>query len=195
MAKKSPHRVPQAQKIKNTKENTEALLEAIIKGVREKKGKMIRKFDLTGLNYASTDYFIICHGDSTRQAVAIADSIEYEVTKATGEKPWHVEGLQNAQWVLMDYVNVVVHVFFKEARDFYDIENLWADAAITEIDEEEIVIKATIKKTDKTSVKKAAPKKATEKAPAKTKTVVKAKAPAKATVVKTKKAVAKPKKK
>ena len=173
MAKKTPHRVPQVLKKKN-KENTEALLEAIINGVREKKGKMIRKFDLTGLNYASTDYFIICHGDSTRQAVAIADSIEYEVTKATGEKPWHVEGLQNAQWVLMDYVNVVVHVFFKEARDFYDIENLWADAAITEIDEEEIVIKATIKKTVKTSVKKAAPKKATEKAPVKTKTVVKA---------------------
>ena len=195
MAKKSPHRVPPAQKIKNTKENTDALLEAIIKGVREKKGKMIRKFDLTGLNYASTDYFIICHGDSTRQAVAIADSIEFEVTKATGEKPWHVEGLQNAQWVLMDYVNVVVHVFFKEARDFYDIENLWADAAITEIDEEEIVIKATIKKTDKTSVKKTAPKKATEKAPVKTKTVVKAKASSKATVVKTKKAVAKSKKK
>ena len=195
MAKKSPHRVPPAQKIKNTKENTDALLEAIIKGVREKKGKMIRKFDLTGLNYASTDYFIICHGDSTRQAVAIADSIEFEVTKATGEKPWHVEGLQNAQWVLMDYVNVVVHVFFKEARDFYDIENLWADAAITEIDEEEIVIKATIKKTDKTSVKKAAPKKATEKAPVKTKTLVKAKASSKATVVKTKKAVAKSKKK
>lgn len=195
MAKKSPHRVQQAQKIKNTKENTEALLEAIIKGVREKKGKMIRKFDLTGLNYASTDYFIICHGDSTRQAVAIADSIEYEVTKATGEKPWHVEGLQNAQWVLMDYVNVVVHVFFKEARDFYDIENLWADAAITEIDEEEIIIKATIKKTDKTSTKKAAPQKATEKAPVKTKTTVKAKASAKSTVVKTKKAVAKPKKK
>jgi ribosome-associated protein len=195
MAKKSPHRVPPAQKIKNTKENTDALLEAIIKGVREKKGKMIRKFDLSGLNYASTDYFIICHGDSTRQAVAIADSIEFEVTKATGEKPWHVEGLQNAQWVLMDYVNVVVHVFFKEARDFYDIENLWADAAITEIDEEEIVIKATIKKTDKTSVKKAAPKKATEKAPVKTKTVVKAKASSKATVVKTKKAVAKSKKK
>ncbi len=194
MAKKTPHRVPQVLKKKN-KENTEALLEAIINGVREKKGKMIRKFDLTGLNYASTDYFIICHGDSTRQAVAIADSIEYEVTKATGEKPWHVEGLQNAQWVLMDYVNVVVHVFFKEAREFYDIENLWADAAITEIDEEEIIVKATIKKTVKTSLKKAAPKKATEKAPVKTKTVVKAKAPSKATVVKTKKAVAKSKKK
>ena len=195
MAKKTPHRVPQVLKKKN-KENTEALLEAIINGVREKKGKMIRKFDLTGLNYASTDYFIICHGDSTRQAVAIADSIEYEVTKATGEKPWHVEGLQNAQWVLMDYVNVVVHVFFKEARDFYDIENLWADAAITEIDEEEIIVKATIKKTVKASVKKAAPKKAVAKAPVKAKTPV-AKTPVKAQtpVAKAKKLVAKPKKK
>jgi len=194
MAKKASHRVPQVQ-IKKTKENTEALLEAIIAGIREKKGKMIRKFDLTGLTYASTDYFIICHGDSSRQAVALADSIEHEVSQATGEKPWHVEGLQNAQWVLMDYVNVVVHVFFKEARDFYDIENLWGDAVITEIEEEEIIQKPTIKKTVKASVKKATPKKATEKAPAKTKTVVKAKAPAKATVVKTKKAVAKPKKK
>jgi ribosome-associated protein len=150
-----------AKKSKNSKnqENTEALLDAIIKGIREKKGKMIRKFDLTGLNYASTDYFIICHGDSQRQSVAIADSVEDEVKKSTGEKPWHVEGTQNAQWILMDYVNVVVHVFFKEAREFYDIENLWADAAITEIDDEEIIIKPAIKKTVKSSVKKAAPKK------------------------------------
>jgi len=176
-----------AKKSKNNKnqENTEALLEAIISGIREKKGKMIRKFDLTGLTYASTDYFIICHGDSSRQSVAIADSIEYEVKKATGEKPWHVEGTQNAQWILMDYVNVVVHVFFKEARDFYDIESLWADAAITEIDEEEIIQKATIKKTVKPSVKKATPKKAPAKAPVKVKKAV----------ATTKKPVAKPKKK
>lgn len=172
-----------AKKSKNNKnqENTEALLDAIIAGVREKKGKMIRQFDLTGLGNASTDYFIICHGDSQRQSVAIADSIEDEVRKRTGEKPWHVEGTQNAQWILMDYVNVVVHVFYKEAREFYDIENLWADAVITEMAEEEIVVKPTIKKTAKPSVKK----ETTKKAPVK----------AKAAPAKTKKVAAKPKKK
>jgi ribosome-associated protein len=180
-----------AKKSKNNKDqaNTEALLDAIIAGVREKKGKMIRKFDLTGLKHASTDYFIICHGDSQRQSVAIADSVEDEVRKMIGEKPWHVEGTQNAQWILMDYVNVVVHVFFKEAREFYDIESLWADAAISEIDEEEIILKPAIKKKVKTSVKKAEP--VSKKTSAIKKAVVK---PVKA-IAKSKKVAAKPKKK
>lgn len=160
-------------KIKLDKNDAKALLEAIIAGIREKKGKMIRQIDLTSLGNASTDYFIICHGDSQRQTVAIADSIEDEVRKAIGEKPWHVEGTQNAHWVLMDYVNVVVHVFYKEARDFYDIESLWSDAVITEIAEEEIktpvvkakkTVKSAIKKPVKPSVKKTVAKKSPVKA-------------------------------
>lgn len=158
-------------KINKKQDEVKALLEAIIKGVREKKGKDIRQLDLTKLGNASTDYFIICHGDSQRQTAALADSVEDEVRKLTGEKPWHVEGTQNAQWILIDYVNVVVHIFFQEAREFYNIESLWADAEATEINEEEIVVKAKIKKTTKTSTKK---KPATKAAPKK-KTTTKAK--------------------
>lgn len=144
-------------KVTKKQDETKDLLEAIIKGIREKKGKEIRQLNLTKLQNASTDYFVVCHGDSQRQAVAIADSVEDEVRKMTGEKPWHTEGTQNAQWILIDYVNVVVHVFFSEAREFYDIENLWADAEITEISEiEEIIKKSTIKKTAKSSTKKKA---------------------------------------
>ncbi len=145
-------------KVNKNQDETTALLEAIVAGIREKKGKEIRQLNLTKLQNASTDYFIVCHGDSQRQAVAIADSVEDEVRKLTGEKPWHVEGVQNAQWVLIDYVNVVVHVFFSEAREFYDIESLWADGEITEINEiEEILPKPAIKKTAKSSTKKTAP--------------------------------------
>jgi ribosome-associated protein len=159
-------------KSRNKAEDSKALIDAIIEGIREKKGKMIRLFDLTNLTHASADYFIICHGDSQRQSVAIADSVEDFVRKQTGEKPWHTEGQQNAHWILMDYVNVVVHVFYKEARDFYDIENLWADAVISDISESEAVpVKEKSKKTDKPAIKSktksSAPKKASAKSPLK----------------------------
>lgn len=110
------------------KEEAEALIETIIEGIREKKGKDIVCLDLRELNHRVSDYFVICHADNTRQVVAIADSVEDFTTRNLNEKPWHVEGLQNANWVLMDYINVVVHVFHTEARDFYGIEKLWADA-------------------------------------------------------------------
>lgn len=165
-------------KVKINESDVNSLLTSIISGIREKKGKVIRQLNLTKLKNASSDYFIVCHGDSQRQAVAIADSVIDQVRIQTGEKPWHVEGMQNAQWVLIDYVNVVVHVFFSEARDFYDIENLWADAEITEIDEnEEILPKNTIKKVAKSSTKKkvetAKPKTVKKKVVAKPKTVKK----------------------
>lgn len=174
MALKSKTLTSKQKDAKNQKAQAQALLDAVIEGIREKKGRMIRQFDLSGLKHASTDYFIICHGDSQRQTVAIADSIEEFVRKKTGEKPWHTEGEQNAHWVLMDYVNVVVHIFYKEAREFYDIENLWADAVITEIPEDVIApakkesskkpklvainksSKSSIKKTASPSVKKPA---------------------------------------
>ncbi len=104
------------------------LAKAIIKGIQEKKGHEIVCLNLTKINSTVCDYFIICHGDSHPQVDAIADSIEEQTCKFVNEKPWHREGIQNTEWVLLDYVNIVVHVFLKEKRDFYNIEGLWADS-------------------------------------------------------------------
>lgn len=117
------------------KDPAKPLAEIIVKGIQEKKGHDIVCLNLTKINSTICDYFIICHGDSHRQVEAIADSIEEQVWKASGEKPWHKEGKQNSEWILMDYVNVVAHVFLKDVRDFYNLEGLWADAAILRISE------------------------------------------------------------
>jgi ribosome-associated protein len=116
-----------ARKIKN-KDESAVLAEIAVKGMQEKKAKEIVCMDLRNVNNSVTDYFVICHGDSNTQVDAIADSVEAEIKKATGEKPWHREGFENAEWILLDYVNVVVHVFQKTQRDFYRLEALWADA-------------------------------------------------------------------
>lgn len=110
------------------KEESEILAEIAIKGMQEKKAKDIVCMDLRRVHNSVTDFFIICHGDSNTQVDAIAGSVEEEIRKATGEKPWHREGFENAEWILLDYVDVVVHVFQKEQRDFYKLEALWADA-------------------------------------------------------------------
>lgn len=120
-------------KHKTIKDDAAILAETIIKGIQEKKGKKIVVMNLQKIENSICDYFIICHGDSNTQVEAIADSIDHEVKMATGEDPWHSEGYENAEWILVDYVNVVVHVFQKEIRDFYKLENLWGDAEITEI--------------------------------------------------------------
>lgn len=109
------------------------LLEQIIEGMQEKKAQDIALLDLRKIHNRVCDYYVVCSADNIRQTLAIADSVEDFTTRFCEEKPWHVEGLQNAQWVLMDYVNVVVHIFYNEAREFYGIENLWADAEITKI--------------------------------------------------------------
>jgi ribosome-associated protein len=113
---------------KINKEESEIIAEIAIKGMQEKKAKNIVCMDLRKVHNSVTDFFIICHGDSNTQVDAIAGSVEEEVRKALGEKPWHREGFENAEWILLDYVDVVVHVFQKEQRDFYRIEALWADA-------------------------------------------------------------------
>lgn len=115
-------------KMKITKEESAMLAEIAIKGMQEKKAKEIVCLDLRNINNAVSDFFVICHGDSNTQVDAIADSVEFEIKKAIGENPWHREGFENAEWILLDYVNVVVHVFQKPQRDFYRIEDLWADA-------------------------------------------------------------------
>lgn len=124
-----------ARKKKNTRttDKTAYLLEQIIEGMKEKKANDIVLLDLRNLTNRVCDYFVICNADNIKQTVAIADSVEDFTTRFCEEKPWHVEGLKNAQWVLMDYVNIVVHVFDQESRGFYGIENLWADAEITKI--------------------------------------------------------------
>jgi ribosome-associated protein len=116
-----------AKKQKDTSASA-MLAELAIKGVQEKKGKDIVCLDLRNIPHAVSDFFIICHGDSNTQVEAIANSVDHEVKKETGENPWHTEGFENAEWVLIDYVNVVVHVFQKETREFYNLEKLWADA-------------------------------------------------------------------
>lgn len=108
------------------------LAEQAIKGILEKKGKNITCLNLKNIPNRVCDYFIICEADSTTQVNAIAQSVDETVKKATGENPFHTEGWENSLWILIDYVDVVVHVFEKETREFYKLESLWADAEIQE---------------------------------------------------------------
>ncbi len=112
---------------------TDVLLANIVKGIEEVKGNDIDILDLREIDTAVCDYFIICNGNSNTQVNAIVNSIQKLVSKELKDKPWHVEGTDNGEWVLMDYVNIVVHVFQKQIREFYNIEGLWGDAKITSI--------------------------------------------------------------
>lgn len=110
------------------------LVANILKGIEDVKGENIDILDLRALDNTVCDYFIICNGNSNTQVVAITNSIQKIVSKELKEKPWHVEGTENGEWVLIDYVNVVVHVFQKHIREYYNIESLWGDAKITSIE-------------------------------------------------------------
>ena len=116
-----------------TKEQTTSLLDAIVQGMQDKKAKNITIINLIGLEHRVADYFVICDADSNTHVSAIADSAEESVIKKTGEKPYHTEGRQNSEWILVDYVNIVAHIFLHETREFYNIEGLWADGEITNI--------------------------------------------------------------
>ena len=109
------------------------LISVIIKGIDDVKGENIQLLDLREIENTVCDYFVICSGNSNTQVNAISGSIQKTVGKELKDKPWHVEGQNNSEWVLMDYVNVVVHVFQKHVREFYDIESLWGDAKITQV--------------------------------------------------------------
>ncbi|WP_333809624.1 ribosome silencing factor [Flavobacterium sp.] len=117
---------------KNT--NNDDLLALIIKGIEDVKGNDINILDLRDIENTVCDYFVICNGNSNTQVNAIVGSVQKVVSKELKEKPWHVEGEQNGEWVLMDYVSIVVHVFQKHIREYYNIESLWGDAKITTID-------------------------------------------------------------
>jgi ribosome-associated protein len=114
---------------------TEQLNHAIVEGIRDKKGKNIIQLDLRKLGDAPADFFIICEGDSNTHVKAISDSVYKKVKDALQSMPTHTEGSNNAKWILMDYFNTVVHVFYPETREFYELESLWSDAEVTEYGE------------------------------------------------------------
>jgi len=116
------------------KPSADQLITTMISGIEEVKGKEITILDLREIENTVCDYFIVCEGTSNTQVNAIVNSIQKQVSKILKDKPWHVEGEDNAEWVLMDYVNVVVHVFQKQVREYYDIESLWGDAKTTLIE-------------------------------------------------------------
>jgi len=117
--------------VKNKKGNQSTYIsELAIHGIQEKKGNEIVRLDLRNLNSSVTDYFVVCHADSTTQVKAIANSVEDEIFKATQQEPWRKEGLEYGEWILLDYVDVVVHIFRTDKREFYGVEELWGDAEI-----------------------------------------------------------------
>jgi len=114
---------------KRTKSETSGMLaDIIVNAMQEKLGMDIVKLNLSGIPNSITDYFVICHGSSRSQVDAIADSVQAEVKKAVGLFATHKEGFENCEWVLIDYFDVVVHIFQTETRSFYQLEKLWADA-------------------------------------------------------------------
>lgn len=114
--------------------SSELLKKFAIEGLQDVKGENITILDLREIENAVTDFFIIAEGNSNTQVNALADSVHKSVRESVGDKPWHVEGKDNAEWVLMDYVNVVVHIFQKGIREFYDLESLWGDAETTTLE-------------------------------------------------------------
>lgn len=105
--------------------------------MEDTKAKKIVILDLQDIDNAVTNYFVICHGNSKPQLEAIADSVISKTIKGLKAKPWHKEGFENAEWILLDYVDVVVHIFREDRREFYQLEKLWADAKITRHDYKE----------------------------------------------------------
>jgi len=114
--------------------NSEKLVETVIEGMQEIKANNIFVLNLTKLDNAITDYFVICDAESSTQVNAIADSVEVTVKTKLKEELFYKEGFENASWILLDYSNVIVHVFQSEAREFYNIEDFWADAEFKKVE-------------------------------------------------------------
>ncbi|MCQ6961374.1 MULTISPECIES: ribosome silencing factor [Mucilaginibacter] len=104
--------------------------ELAIHGMQEKKGNDLVRLDLRNINSSVADYFVICHADSATQVKAIANSVEEEIYKAVQQDPWRKEGLEYGEWILLDYIDVVIHIFRTDKREFYGVEDLWGDAEI-----------------------------------------------------------------
>ena len=118
------------------KKQEKMLKDVVVEAIQEKKGKEIRVLDLKKLQQSVADYFVICHGDSNTQVDAIADFVERHTREEMKEHVLHKEGTDNSQWILLDYGDVVVHVFQEQIRRFYNLEDLWADAGTELINEE-----------------------------------------------------------
>jgi ribosome-associated protein len=116
------------------KKDTDTLIAHIIEAIEDVKGEEINLLDLRKIENCVCKYFIVCSGNSNTQVRAISGSVQKMVSKAIQEKPWHVEGLDTSEWILMDFVDVVLHVFQKQTREHYDIESLWGDAKQTIIE-------------------------------------------------------------
>ena len=114
--------------------NTDKLVKTIIEGAQNKKGKEIISLDFKNIENSVCKFFIICHADSNIQVGSIAHSIEKNVKDELNEKVWQKGGYENSLWIILDYVDVVVHVFLKEYREFYKLENLWADTIFKKYD-------------------------------------------------------------
>lgn len=117
----------------NKIESKPILLDEIVHGIENVKGEDIQVLDLREIDNTPCDYFVICSGNSNTQVSAIVGSVQKNVSKLLKEKPFHTEGSDVAEWVLIDYVNVIVHVFQKQIREYYNIEELWGDAKTTQI--------------------------------------------------------------
>lgn len=115
-----------------SREVSNQLRDAVIESIREKKGENVVALDLTGIKESVTDAFVVCNASSKVQVKAIAEFVQELVWNRTGERPYHVEGFENMEWVLIDYVDVVVHVFLNDMREHYGLEEIWSDAPKTE---------------------------------------------------------------
>ncbi len=122
--------------MRKTNIETSRIVEAAVEGIRRLKGKKIAIIDLTTIHHTECDSFVICHGTSNTHAESIARSVEETVKEMTGLKTWHKDGYQNAIWILLDYGEVMVHVFREDARNFYNLEGLWSDAAVDYLNDE-----------------------------------------------------------
>lgn len=113
--------------------DSQVLCNAIVEGMQENKAKDIVVLDLRNIANAVTDFFVICSGESSTQVDGISSTVTRHTRTTLKEKPWHMEGKTNSEWVLLDYVSVVAHIFYKDARHFYELEDLWSDAIRTDI--------------------------------------------------------------
>lgn len=146
-------------KIKKTiasvkKISAEEIKKVVIEAMQDKKALEIISIDLKATYEGVTDYFIICHGESTTQVNAISEFIQREVKEKLHENPYRSEGTRNAQWVILDYFDVVVHVFYKDAREFYRLEDMWSDAPVERHDLEENTVEQNIQKLKTTRTRK-----------------------------------------
>ncbi len=121
--------------VNSTLTPSEKLSQAVVRGMQEKKASEIVLMDLRNVKNAVADFFVLCTGNSDTQIDAIAESVDEQVIKELNENPWHQEGKDNKEWMLIDYVNVVAHIFRQEKREFYALETLWGDALIYSYEE------------------------------------------------------------